>query len=240
MLEKTFGIVLCTIPYNDFSQFVHIYTEKFGKISYKVAIRHYRNGSQQRMAYTPMSLLELDVNHNEASEFQQIKEATLISSPLSAGMGNPVKYSQTLYLAELIDKSVREVERNERLWKYLYHSLEIFSLPEFSSEKFHLLFTVNLFDLLGFGISPQGYEKGMQFDMRESCFTHNPILHPYYLNSFSAEYLYRLISTNYSNIHELKLNNDERKTMLEILLVYLKIHVPEIGNAKFDIIKELL
>lgn len=240
MLDKTLGIVLSVIPYNDNSQLVHIYTEKYGKITYKVAIRQFRKGGHQRMAYTPMTQLELDVLRSESHEFQQIKEASIISSPLSLGLSDPAKYTQCLYMAELVDGCVREVEQNSRLWSYLYHSLEILSLPEFTSEQFHLLFTVKLFDLLGFGIYPDEYEKGMQFDMRESRFTFEPIFHPYYLNKISAEYLYNLISKDFTDINELKLNNEERKTMLEILLAYLKLHMPEIDADKFGILKDIL
>lgn len=240
MLDKTLGIVLSSVPYNDHSQFVHIYTEKFGKITYKVPIKQYRKSGQKRSAYTPMSLLELDVQHSESSEFQDIKEASILSSPLSAGMSDPIKYSQYLYLAELIDKSVREIEQNPGLWSLIYHSLEILSMPEYSSPLFHLLFTVHLFDHLGFGINSEGYEKGMQFDMKESCFTCDSIHHQYYLNGISAQYLHLLISSDYSSIRNIKMNDEQRKTMLNILLIYLQIHVPEIGNTQFDIIKDLL
>ena len=240
MLDKTLGIVLCSIPYNDNSQFVHIYTEKFGKITYKVAIKHYRKTAHQRMAFTPMSLLELDVEHSESSEVQKIKEVVVISSPLMTGTSDAVKYSQCLYLAELLDKSVREVEKNNQLWEYIYNSLEMLFLPEFSSDEFHLLFTANLFGHLGFGINYMEYAKGMQFDMKEGCFTNTPILHPYFLNKVSAEYLYRLLSTEFSDIQSLKLNRDERQTMLDILLIYLKIHIPELENVNFDILKDIL
>lgn len=232
MLDKTLGIVLGTIPYNDHTQFVHIYTERFGKVSYKTSVKRAKKGSQQRFMFAPMTLLELDVQHSDSSELQQIKEATIVSSPLAMGMSNPVKYSQCLYIAELIDKVVREIEQNQILWEYLKNSLELLSLPEINSDNFHLLFTAKLCVPLGFGIDESEYAKGMQFDMNEGRFTDDIITHPYYLNSISAEYLYRLLQTDFTTLGSLKLNSTEKSIMLDILLAYLKLHVPEIGEIK--------
>lgn len=241
MFDKTSGIVLGTIPYNDHTQFVHIYTEKFGKVSYKVSVKRTKKSSQQRYLFAPLTLLELDVKHADNSELQQIKEATIIQSPLFLSNSDPEKYAQCLFIAELIDKTVREIENNSILWEYLCNSLEIFSLPEIDNSNFYLLFTAKLCTPLGFGIDPEEYHVGMQFDLYEGKFTDEAITHPYYLNSISAEYLHRLLTCNYANLGALGFDQKKRNIMLDILLAYLRIHIPEIGEIKSaEIIKEVL
>ena len=240
MFDKTLGIVLGSVQYNDHTQFIHIYTEKFGKVTYKTSIRHTKRLSTQKMMFSPMTLLDLDVIHTESEELQKIKESAILSSPLLFGNNDPLKYSQCLFMAELIDRSIREVEQNKLLWDYIYNSLEFFSMTEGVSPDFHILFTAKLCIPLGFGIDESVYESGMLFDMNEGCFTADKIYHPYYLNSISAEYLYRLLKSNYTNLSLLNYSKTERNIMLDILISYLKLHIPEIGELKsLDVLKEL-
>lgn len=242
MLDKTSGIVLGSIPYNDRTQFVHIYTEKFGKVSYKTSISTKRTAKTrlQRLLFIPLTKLDLDVEHSNSSEFQQIKEASIISTPLNIEDGNPTKHAQCLYIAELIDKSIKEVESNPQLWNFLSNCIDIFLLPGLSSNDFHLLFTAKLCIYLGFGINESEYTKGDLFDLKESQFTSKSIGHEYYLNSISAEYLHRLLASDFTNINQLNLTNQERSIMLDILIAYIRLHIPEIGDIKsIDVLKAI-
>lgn len=242
MLDKTLGIVLGTVPYNDNTQFVHIYTERFGKVTYKTSTpkAHSKKAQQRKLVFQPMTLLELNVQHSESKDLQQIQEAEIILSPLSYASNDAVKYSQCLYIAELLDKSIREIEQNQTLWDYIYHSVEIFSITDLDTSNFHLLFTAKLWIPLGFGIDESIYKPGMFFDMNEGKFTSEKIEHAYYLNSISAEYLFRLLSSDFTNFCELSLNTKERNIMLDILITYHKLHFPEIGELNsIDILKDM-
>lgn len=242
MLDKTKGVVLGSVLYNDHTRFVHIYTEKFGKMSYKIStsVKRSKKSQQQKLMFSPMSLLELDVKHSEASEIHQIKDATLLSSPLALGSGDPTKYAQCLYIAELLDRSIREIERNPKLWDFIVNSIDILYLMDGDTDNFHLLFTAKLLIPLGFSIDTTEYTKGMQFDMIEGLFSSGSINHGYYLNSVSAEYLYKLLSSDFDRLGEIELSHNERHIMLDILLAYLKLHIPEIGDLKsLEVLKAL-
>lgn len=242
MLDKTLGIVLGTVPYNDNTQFVHIYTERFGKVTYKTSTpkAHSKKAQQRKLAFQPMTLLELNVQHSDSKELQQIQDAEIVLSPLSYASNDPIKFSQCLYIAELLDKSIREIECNQMLWDYLYHSVEIFSITDVDTSNFHLLFTAKLWIPLGFGIDESIYKPGMLFDLNEGKFTSEKIEHAYYLNSISAEYLYKLLQSDFTNISELSLNSKERNIMLDILITYHKLHIPEIGTLNStDILKDM-
>lgn len=242
MFDKTQGIVLGSVPYNDRTRFVHIYTEKFGKITYKVSTTATRSkkSQQQKLLFCPLSRLELDVMHTEVSEMQQIKDAALLASPHLLGAEDPMKFVQCIYIAELLDRSIREIEYNPQLWEFIVNSIDMLYLLEGDTSNFHLLFTAKLCIPLGFGIDETEYKPGMQFDMLESCFTNEAITHGYYLNPVSAEYLYKLLCSDYNNIGKLRLSSNEKSIMLNILLAYLKIHIPEIGELKsLDVLKAL-
>lgn len=242
MLDKTPGIVLGTIPYNDRTQFVHIYTEKFGKVSYKTSISTKRTAKTrlQRLLFIPLTKLELDIEYSNSSDIQQIKEASILSSPLNFEGVNPIKHAQCLYIAELLDKSIKEVESNPLLWNYLSNCIDIFMLPESFCNDFHLLFTAKLCIYLGFGINEAEYKKGDLFDLIEGQFTSSTIGHAYYLNSISTEYLHKLLALDFTNINQLSFTNQERTIMLDILIAYIRLHIPEIGDIKsIDVLKSI-
>lgn len=240
MLEKTQGIVLGIVPYKDQYQLLHIYTEKFGKLTFLNGISRSRKALAKNTMFSPMSLLELEVDIADNSEIHKIKEAVTLISSYSIGATDPMKYAQCLYVAELIDKCIREVEQNTILWDYIVTSLNIFSLSTSDFSNFHLAFTAGLCNPLGFGIDTEAYESGMYFDMYEGCFTQQVPTHQYYLKPNSAEYMYRILSVKLSDADSINMNNNERNILLEILIAYIKLHIPEIGVIKsVDVIKSL-
>lgn len=240
MLEKTMGLVLGSIPYNDHTYFIHIYTEKFGKVTFKASFGKSRKASAQRRMFAPTTILEMEIERSENNELCRIKESSVFLSPLTSFEASTCKYSQCLYIAELLDKTIKEVEHNQALWDYLFNALNILSLDNYNSNNFHLLFTAKLLYFIGIGIDNSNYKKGMRFDFNEGIFTEQAIPHPYYLNSISAEYLNNLLCYGFDNISEYKLNKTEQNTMLDILISYLKLHIPEVGDLKsVDVIKNL-
>lgn len=241
LAEKTRGVVLTIIPYNDRTQFVHIYTETAGKITCRLKTSVRRRHSNERNFYTPLSMLDLVVNRISGSDLYEIVEASLISSPyLLSSVYDPAKGAQCLYMAELLDKTIREVETNARLWKFIEQSIMLFPLIEEGSANFHLLFTTKLCYLIGFHVDIEQYEPGMQFDISEGIFTFLPIYHPYYLTAESAKWLYTLLNTRFSDIAELQLQREQRNTLLDMMLTFIRIHLPDAGELRsVEVLKSL-
>ncbi|MBR0037507.1 MAG: DNA repair protein RecO [Bacteroidales bacterium] len=240
-INKTKGIVLCAIPYNDRTQFVHFYTELFGKLTCRITIGRIHRGGGQRTLYAPLSVLDLVLEGHNNQEILKIKEAQLLRSPYLLSMSDPAKTAQCLYMAELLDKTIGEVgETNPKLWDFISQSIELLELTQNGSANFHLVFTTRLCHLIGFHVDNQAYRQGMQFDISEGVFTALPIYHPYYLTAESAHWLHRLLETNFSNLSDLQLTREQRNTLLEMMLTFLRIHMPETGNLRsVDVLKEL-
>lgn len=237
---KTKGVVLSTVPYNDRTQFVHIYTEELGKVTCKVALTRLHHNGGQRMLYAPLTLLELVLEGHPGQELQKIQEAILLQSPYTISMYDPGKTAQCMYMAELMDKTIKEIERNPRLWRFLSQSVELLGLITEGSANFHLLFTSKLSYLIGFHVDNSGWEPGMQFDISEGIYTFSPIYHPYYLTAESASWLHQLLDTKFSSINTLKLSREQRNTLMDMMLLYLRIHIPEMGTLKsIEVLKEL-
>jgi len=237
---KTKGVVLSTVPYNDRTQFVHIYTEQLGKVTCKITLSRLRRSGGQRTLYAPLSLLDMVLEGKPGQELRQIQEATLLLSPYMLSMSDPGKTAQCLYMAELLDRTIKQIEPDAKLWQFVSHSVELLQLTTEGSANFHLVFTTRLCFHLGFRVDNSQWQPGMQFDISEGIYTLLPIYHPYYLTAESASWLHALLDTGFSNLHELHLNRDQRNTLLDMMLTFIRIHMPEIGNLRsVEILKEL-
>ncbi len=191
---------------------------------------------------TPMTLIQIVLKPGHG-EILQIAEAEVVRSPYMLTLTHPDKAAQCLYIAELTHHVVRPLEQqpDPQLWRFLLHSLDILENTESGWANFHLVFTCQLISQLGFSIDPEGYQPGYLFDMTEGAFTAGPIFHPYYLTATSAQWLHRVLLTSYEDMASLPLNQDGRNIMLDILLAFIKQHIPEVGELKsVEVLRSLL
>lgn len=240
--EKTKAFVLCTIPINDHTQFVHLYTQHRGRITCRIPLStRGKKASQLRMMMAPMTLLDLILKPGHG-EILQIADAEIVRSPYMLTMAHPDKAAQCMFIAELTHHVVRPLEQvpDPRLWQFLLKSLEILENTESGWANFHLIFTCQLTSLVGFSIDADEYQPNYLFDLNEGVFTPGPIYHPYYLNTESAKWLQRVLLTDYANMQELPFSREQRNAMLDILLAFLHQQIPEIGELKsLAVLKEL-
>ncbi len=237
---KTKGVVLSTVPYNDRTQFVHIYTEQLGKVTCKITLSRLRRSGGQRTLYAPLSMLDLVIDSKPGQELHAIQEATLLLSPYMLSMSDPGKTAQCLYMAELLDRTIKQVEADAKLWLFISHSIELLQLTTAGSANFHLIFTTRLCYHLGFSVDNSKWQPGMLFDISEGIYTHLPIYHPYYLTAESASWLHQLLDTGFSSLDQLHLSREQRNILLDMMLTYIHIHMPEIGNLRsVEVLKEL-
>ena len=240
MVEKTKGIVLTTVPYNDKISFVHIYTERWGKQTYKVSLSKGRRSVVPRPMLAPLTELSFVADQNEKSEVQKIVEAETLLSTYEITQSDVSKASQCFYIAELVDRTVREVESNPKLWSFLEHSVRLLSVAQGGQANFHLVFTARLSYLLGFRVDMESWREGCYFDVEEGVFTPGPVLHAYYLAPESAVWLWRLLQTDFNGLAALNISREQRNGLLEMMLVYLRLHIPEIGELKsVEVLKEV-
>lgn len=60
MLDKTTGIVLSITAYNDKTSLVHVYTEKYGRISYALPLQQGKKSRLMRTLFSPFAILYID------------------------------------------------------------------------------------------------------------------------------------------------------------------------------------
>lgn len=122
MLQKTLGIVLHTLKYNDTSFIADIYTEVVGRASFIVKIPRSRKATVKSVLFQPLALVELEVDFRPNASIYKITEAKSFY-PFSSIPYDPYKSSIALFLAEFLYRAVREEAENHPLFAYLQHSI---------------------------------------------------------------------------------------------------------------------
>src|SRR6185295_6738252 len=119
MLHNTKGIVLRSIKYGETSVIVSIYTELFGIQSYLVngVRKSSKRSAGSAAAFQPAALLDLVVYHNDLKQLHRIREFKW--SYLYQHIYFDVKKNAvSLYMIELLQKSIKQPEQNEDLFSF--------------------------------------------------------------------------------------------------------------------------
>jgi len=239
MHYKTRGIVLNNSTYSDIYSITLIYTEEFGRVSYLTTRTKSRKTQTPKSLFHALAVLDLEVDHRNLREIQRIKEAKM-HIPLISVLNDPVKSAIGLFLAELIGKTVKEIQTNKILFDFLLQSVRILELSEKSCANFHLVFMITLSRFLGFYPDDSGYKEGMFFDMRNGVFVMYKPSHPYFLNPDESRFFYNLMRIKYENMTAFKLTGAERKSIISIILEYYRLHLSSFPEIKsLEILHEI-
>ncbi|WP_207536041.1 DNA repair protein RecO [Desertivirga arenae] len=237
MLHKTRGIVFKVTDYSESSVVVQIFTEKFGLQSYLI------NGAKKPRAkirlnmIQPLHLLDLVVYHKPNGNIQRISE--LRNAPIFQTIPyDVIKSSLTIFLNEVLYKSIKVHFDDEALFEFLFNSIELLDRTEEGLANFHLLFLMNLTRYLGFYPDKKGKNTAGYFDLINGHFTdtlpeHALILHDQQLAVFS-----QLLQYRYSDLHELKISGEDRKNLLRNILKYFELHVENFSHIQSHVVLE--
>lgn len=239
MLHKTRGIVFKTTDYSESSVIVQVFTEKFGLQSYLV------NGARKPKArirmnmLQPLHLLDMVVYHKPAGNIQRIAE--LRNLPVFESIPyDVVKSSLAIFLNEVLYKSVRHHSADERLFEFLFHSIEILDTIGAGLANFHLWFMMQLSRYLGF--YPDRSRAGAAyFDLRDGVFTNLLPSHIHIIQGDTIKYFSNLLLCSLEEFSQLKLTHTSRKELLEKMLEYYSLHIDSFGEVRsHHVLEEVL
>jgi len=231
MLHKTKGIVLYSLPYNDNCMIVTIYTEVFGRTAYLVATTRSKKSKVSRSLLQPLSVLEMEVEHQNNRDLQRIKEAKsgLILSQLHC---HPVKNAITLFLSEVLYRIIQEKETNQALFDYLFRSIKWLDIVDLGVANFHLTFLLQLSAYLGIRPGNKSYKPDSYFDLQNGVFTETIPLHNNYLNVNDSIVFERLLRMNYENMALYTFTRQERTAIIRHIIDYYRLHLSDFPEIK--------
>lgn len=231
MFIKTKAIVLQTIKFSENSVIAKLFTQDLGLISFVVkGVRSAKN-QQKNALFQPMTFLQIDFNFQQNKNLHYIREykRDFIFSTIPFEMP---KIAIGLFLIEVIGKIVREQETNHELFDLIYDSFQHIDTTATLSPDFHLLFLIQLSNILGFEPHEPHNATEKYFHLMEGRFYPENNSHPNFLSAKESKQLLQLLQTNLFQSLQEKISRADRKILLEKLLHYFQLHLENFHHLK--------
>lgn len=238
MFEKTKGIVLNTVEFSDKASIVNIYTEQFGKLSFTLPASRSKKASLKRNLFQPLTILELEIEVRQGRSIQKIKEARPDITYTSLNY-HPVKSAVALFLSEVLIRFIQEHEPNKSLYQYMENSMLILDLSDDGFANFHLIFMYQLLSYLGMSPKIDAGDKGY-FVLDKGVIESLKPTYGAFLNEEQTTLLVFISQYSFREMGQVKLSRQQRNTLTEALLSYLRYHLNNHAVLKsFDVLREL-
>ena len=198
MTENIEAIVLGYIKFGENSVVVHTLSEEYGRRGFLVRI-----GKKAGMALLlPLNILEMDVVPNPKSTLWSARNLTA-RDPLNGIRGNLYKNTMSLFLSEVLLRTVRDGQAEDGLYPWCTRSILTLDTLEADFSNFHIRFLLELAGALGFRPSLE--------DIAPFAEKHLAQLKPFLTSTFSESML-------------IPLRGEDRNALCEDLLRYLEYH----------------
>jgi DNA repair protein RecO (recombination protein O) len=226
MLTKTQAIVLHSLKYGETRLIVDMFTRSHGRLSFIVSMPKTSKGRMKKQLFQPLTLLEVEADVRPRASLQKLHDMRL-AHPFTTIPFEPDKLSVSLFIAEFLCYALRGEQQNTPLFDYVADSLLWFDSREDRYANFHMVFLMRLSRFLGFYPNLEDYTPGDCFDLRESVFCTLPPVHRDFLRPQEAEKLQLMMRMDFPTMHLFQMSHNERNRLLEIALVYYRLHLPD-------------
>lgn len=221
MIYKTRGIVFNFIKYRETSIVTRIYTEAFGIQSYIVnGVRGGQKKSKSKISFfQPLTLLELVVYHKRRSGLNRISEIKC-AEPYTTLPYDFKKSTIALFMAEVLNKSLKEEEANTPLFDFLHSSLLVLDHMQGGFHNFHLQFMLKLCRYLGFALqsADELFDQVYEFVGKPQ------------VAEEEKKIVNHLLGASYTET--IKGSNETRRILLDDIIKFYQRHIEGFGDLK--------
>lgn len=221
MLTKDRIIVLHTIKHSDSGMVVQCYSQSRGRSACYFFAKSKHSKSSQVF---PLSILDtvLFFRSSTGSAMPVIKE---ISTPVALNniKTDIRKGAISLFVCELLLKTLREGDADPQLMDFLANSVMLLDTMDEGVENFHLHFAVSLCKKLGYMPADNFSENCPHFDFTKGAFSKD------YNESFcflpdESLMLHKILSTPLTALPEIKCSGTMRNRFLGKIIDYISFH----------------
>lgn len=232
-VHSTSAIILKTVKYGDSSLIVNVYTKDFGLMGLMVRGIHTPKGKFSNALFQPLNLVEIVFTENKKSDLCYLKEIS-IETPYQTIPHDFYKSSILMFINEILYKTLKEEQPNNELFDYIQQSLLLLDEQTEQYADFHLYFLAGLTQLLG--IAPNFSQGGTWFDLSEGISTTFQPHHQYYLEREHKDLFCAIFQNFLQHYTPLKIDNMQRRQLLDNLLLYFELHLPGLHDIKSKIV----
>ncbi len=236
---STEGIILNHVKYSETSIIVHIYTSMFGRQSYMVnGVRRSRSKGKA-VFLQPLTLMQMEVTHHEKKEIHRIIDYKVLH-PFCSIPFNQTKRSITFFITEILSKVLKEEHPNKELFDFVFNAIQVLDEIVPGLTNFHLFFLFQLSRFLGFGVSYSNDNTNTFFDLKNSEYRKTEPDHPYFINEQTLKNWIKLSTLNVEHLNNLELTSEQRRKLLNSLVLYYELHILKFGSLKSLVVLQAL
>ena len=229
MLKNTEGLVLRNIKYGETSIISTIYTKDFGIQAYMIRGARSNKKTGIKANYFQIGqFLDLTVQHNPSKNIQYIKVVKL-NTEQAIQSQNIIRQSIAQFCCELVLRCIKEEEENQELYVFLSNFFsEIKSAVNSKLSNLPIQFVLQFASHIGFAIS-NNYAPPLQyFDALNGEFSADAHHNIYTANTTTSQFIAPILANNPMAQIDLK----TRENTLNALLLFLKLHLDQMGEIK--------
>jgi DNA repair protein RecO (recombination protein O) len=219
MVQSTEAIVLNAFRYGETSLVVHYYTQHFGRLS---VMAHSVRKAKPKFTmghFQPLTITHIHFYYKQTRDIQILSESNIVH-PMHGIAFDVRKGTISQFIAELLNKTIKEVEVNQQFYHFLQASVQLLDLLNQGVENFHLVFMIQLTKYLG--IYP-----GLSQELGS----------PFTLNTGLQQ---QLLHISLNECAQLTLSRLQRQQIIESLMDYYYHHVDglKVLNS-YPVLKEI-
>lgn len=207
-------IVLAATKVGDSSIVLHTLSPGWGRRSFIAGASRKIPGA----ALQPLSILEAEVPENPKSELWRLRSVS-VPEPLAGIRSNLYKNSMTMFMSEVLYRTVKDGEGGDGLYDWCRRSIMTLDALESDFSNYHLRFLLEFAGQLGFGA---GLED---------------------LAPFAGEYygvVKELLQRDFASSLLVPLSGAQRNAVASLLLDYIGYHIESQLNIRsLDVLREL-
>ena len=237
MLVKTEAIVLHSFKFGESKMIVDMFTREAGRLSFVVSLPKTSKSRLKKQYFQPMTLLEIECDVRQRLQLQKLKDARLLSAYASIPF-SPEKLALSLFVAEFLYHALHSEQQNEPLFVYVCDSMQWLDMASAGYANFHLTFLMRLSRFLGFypNLEVRGERREVRgemfFDLREGQFCTSAPTHRDFLQPDDARRIHILMRMDFPTMHLYRLSRQERNRIIDVLLQYYRLHIPQFPELK--------
>lgn len=229
MQVKSLVIVLGSVKYGDSSVILKTFSQDYGLISFIAGGVRGKKGPLKPSMSLPLNQFEAVFYFKSKGELKRLKE---VSHPhiYETLFYDPIKNCLSMFLAEVLTHVLHEDEPQPSLYDFLSSSLYLLDSLDKGISNFHLIFLYHLTSYLGF--QPESVQEYNFFDLQDGLYCSTEPMHSHFLKGKALSNWKILSKTSFEDVESFKMNNDERTKLLQLLIIYYRLHIKDFGELK--------
>lgn len=231
MLITTSGIVLRSVKYSETSLILDVFTRDFGVRTFIVSGARKKNSTTGAALFQVGNIIEFVAYNRENTKINRIKEGKILKlfNRLNFEI---MRFSIALFFLEILAKTIKEKQINHELYDFAENTLLFIDQTDHITANIHLCALCEMTKLLGFSPENDFSDENIFFDLREGRFVSQLPDHADFLEKNESLLFSSLLTVDVRDSHLLIFDKLSRKTILEKLILYYKIHLADFGKVK--------